>query len=135
MGTAPGKLICRRHYGFSWGLPFRENIDDEADAFLSFGTKMCAGWMKWMVKKVSLVLEQEQILHSHSCRAEYHIAILVADLGQGDEIDESTSLVFDVFRTWKAGQSYRFTDPLYSFSGDSSPDRDGDPGMFQYGCL
>ncbi|KAM3505005.1 hypothetical protein MY11210_008142 [Beauveria gryllotalpidicola] len=52
-GTEPDKLICRRHYGFSWGMPFRPGIDDERYAYESFGTKFCSGHMNWMIAKGS----------------------------------------------------------------------------------
>ncbi|KAK3897932.1 heat shock protein SSA3 [Staphylotrichum tortipilum] len=50
-GAIPGTLICRRHYGFDWGLRFKEGIDDEANAYELFGTKYCAGFMQWMVER------------------------------------------------------------------------------------
>ena len=53
-GTMPSKLICRRHYGFNWGLIFRPGIDDERHAYYSFGSKYCAGHMNWMMEKVGL---------------------------------------------------------------------------------
>jgi len=131
MGTSPSKLICRRHYGFVLGLPFREGIDDEASAYYSFGEKMCEGWMKWMVKKVSPV----------KARANPPLAFLSApkimlpylsNLGQGDEIDKSTSIVANLERVWKTGQPHRFTDTLYSCAADDSPERHDDPGTFIY---
>jgi len=51
-GAIPRTLICRRHYGFEWGMRFREGIDDEANAYDMWGTKYCAGFMEWMVAKV-----------------------------------------------------------------------------------
>ncbi|RYO94325.1 hypothetical protein DL766_000602 [Monosporascus sp. MC13-8B] len=50
-GTVPDKLICRRHYGFSWGLPFRAGIDEERYSYMSFGSKFCSGHMNWMIAK------------------------------------------------------------------------------------
>ncbi|KAE8364462.1 hypothetical protein BDV27DRAFT_128405 [Aspergillus caelatus] len=44
---------CRRHYGFCWGIPFREGIDNEANSYIhSFtGEKMVRGIMRWMIAK------------------------------------------------------------------------------------
>ncbi|KAE8370730.1 actin-like ATPase domain-containing protein [Aspergillus caelatus] len=44
---------CRRHYGFCYGIPFRDGIDNESDAYVHpySGTKMVAGIMKWMIAK------------------------------------------------------------------------------------
>ncbi|KAG5305456.1 Hsp70 family protein [Histoplasma capsulatum G186AR] len=44
---------CRRHYGFRWGLPFRDGIDAESEAFIDVytGEKMVGGIMKWMICK------------------------------------------------------------------------------------
>jgi hypothetical protein len=55
-GTVPDKLICRRHYGFSWGLPFRVGIDEERYGYTSFGSKFCSGHMNWMIAKVCLAI-------------------------------------------------------------------------------
>ncbi|KAL4789394.1 actin-like ATPase domain-containing protein [Aspergillus venezuelensis] len=43
----------RRHYGFSWGIPFREGIDRESDSYLTAftGEKYVKGVMKWMIAK------------------------------------------------------------------------------------
>jgi hypothetical protein len=45
---------CRRHYGFSWGIPFRAGIDSELNAYYDFfyGEKMVSGIMNWMIAKV-----------------------------------------------------------------------------------
>ncbi|KAF5861274.1 hypothetical protein ETB97_000466 [Aspergillus alliaceus] len=44
---------CRRHYGFTYSIPFRDGIDDEGDSYVHpySGTKMVSGIMKWMVAK------------------------------------------------------------------------------------
>jgi hypothetical protein len=44
----------RRHYGFSWSIPFREGIDDEKNAFIEEFTdeKYCRGRMEWVIAKV-----------------------------------------------------------------------------------
>ncbi|KAF4216546.1 hypothetical protein CNMCM8980_001983 [Aspergillus fumigatiaffinis] len=44
---------CRRHYGFSRGIPFRAGIDSELNAYyyLYSGEKMVSGIMKWMIAK------------------------------------------------------------------------------------
>ncbi|KAF7169279.1 hypothetical protein CNMCM5623_002075 [Aspergillus felis] len=44
---------CRRHYGFSWGNPFRAGIDSELNAYYHYysGEKMVSGIMKWMIAK------------------------------------------------------------------------------------
>jgi hypothetical protein len=52
----PRTLICRRHYGFKFGMPFRPGIDDEKDAFVSWGETYCAGRMDWMIQKVRSTL-------------------------------------------------------------------------------
>ncbi|KXX73243.1 Heat shock protein SSA3 [Madurella mycetomatis] len=49
--TIPATLICRRHYGFSWGLPFVPGRDDEKNAFFKWGVKYCRGHMNWMIAK------------------------------------------------------------------------------------
>lgn len=45
---------CRRHYGFSWGIRFREGYDQECNSFIDrfTGEKMVSGIMKWMIAKV-----------------------------------------------------------------------------------
>ncbi|PGH03861.1 hypothetical protein GX51_03849 [Blastomyces parvus] len=44
---------CRRHYGFVWGIPFRDGIDDESNSYIEkfTGRKMVRGMMKWMIAK------------------------------------------------------------------------------------
>ncbi|KAK4152182.1 heat shock protein SSA3 [Chaetomidium leptoderma] len=50
-GAMPRTLICRRHYGFQCGYPFRPLIDDEKNAFVLWGEKYCSGGIVWMIKK------------------------------------------------------------------------------------
>ncbi|KAK3369733.1 hypothetical protein B0T24DRAFT_708613, partial [Lasiosphaeria ovina] len=50
-GTSPSKVICRRHYGFTWAKHFCEGIDDEKNAYWSFGENLCRGFMEWMIEK------------------------------------------------------------------------------------
>ncbi|KAH8702220.1 Hsp70 family protein [Talaromyces proteolyticus] len=44
---------CRRHYGFSWGIYFREGIDDEKNSYWDeyYDAKMVRGITKWMINK------------------------------------------------------------------------------------
>ncbi|KAL2819072.1 hypothetical protein BDW59DRAFT_181760 [Aspergillus cavernicola] len=44
---------CRRHYGFDWGIHFRQGIDSEDSAFYDAytGSKMASGVMNWIIKK------------------------------------------------------------------------------------
>jgi len=53
-GIAPRMKQSRRHYGFSWSLPFRDGIDDEHNAFIDEFTnkKLCRGRMEWVIAKV-----------------------------------------------------------------------------------
>jgi hypothetical protein len=55
-GTMPSKLMCRRHYGFTWGLPFKPGIDNESEAFYLFGEKYRAGYMNWLIEKVNFMV-------------------------------------------------------------------------------
>lgn len=55
-GTFPDKVICRRHYGITWGLPFRPGTDDEHYSYMSFGAKYCSGHMKWILAKVCMTI-------------------------------------------------------------------------------
>jgi hypothetical protein len=48
----PRTLICRRHYGFDCGMPFRPDIDDEKYAYVSWDRTYCRGRMEWMIAKV-----------------------------------------------------------------------------------
>jgi hypothetical protein len=45
---------CRRHYGFSWNIPFRDGIDSELDAIYDEydDMKRVSGIMEWMIAKV-----------------------------------------------------------------------------------
>lgn len=45
---------CRRHYGFPYSIPFRDGIDDEADAYFDEfdNKKRVRGIMNWMIAKV-----------------------------------------------------------------------------------
>jgi hypothetical protein len=47
---------CRRHYGTSVSRPFREGIDDEANAFFDIfdNQKRVSGFMTWMIAKVGI---------------------------------------------------------------------------------
>ena len=47
---------CRLHYGWSWGLKFREGIDNEEHAYVTAydKVKMCNHRMHWEVAKVSV---------------------------------------------------------------------------------
>lgn len=107
-GTMPSKLICRRHYGFTWGLPFRPGIDDERHAYqgfdLGFGSKYCAGHMNWII-------------------------------GKGYEVTTSTYKTVRVTRPWSPGQSYVFQDALYSCNLDSAPNRLEHPRILKIGDI
>lgn len=48
--------LCRRHYGFSWSVLFRNGYDDESDAWIDEydGQKRVQGIMKWMIAKVRI---------------------------------------------------------------------------------
>jgi hypothetical protein len=48
----PRTLICRRHYGFDCGQPFRSGIDNEKHAYIAWGNTYCGGRMEWMLEKV-----------------------------------------------------------------------------------
>ena len=48
----PHTLICRRHYGFNCGMYFRPGIDDEKDAYVSWGQTYCKGRVQWLMAKV-----------------------------------------------------------------------------------
>jgi molecular chaperone DnaK (HSP70) len=52
-GIVPHLKKSRRHYGFTWGLPFREGIDDEKDSYIEEFTdkKHCANRMSWVIAK------------------------------------------------------------------------------------
>ncbi|KAL4881112.1 hypothetical protein BJY04DRAFT_218627 [Aspergillus karnatakaensis] len=43
----------RRHYGISWGIPFREGVDEEINFYIDFftGQKKVRGMMEWMIAK------------------------------------------------------------------------------------
>lgn len=45
---------CRRHYGISWGITFREGIDSERNSYIDAfsGKKMVSGIMEWIIAKV-----------------------------------------------------------------------------------
>ncbi|EPS39914.1 hypothetical protein H072_6309 [Dactylellina haptotyla CBS 200.50] len=103
-GTMPSKLICRRHYGFTWGEVFRPGIDKEENAFYIFGTKFCRGFIKWMMTK-------------------------------GSEITATTSSLVDVQRAWSPGESYVFTDTLYTCNLDSAPNRIEGPRVVYAGTI
>ncbi|KAH7304134.1 hypothetical protein B0I35DRAFT_152542 [Stachybotrys elegans] len=60
-GTMPDNLICRRHYGFSWGLPFNSSTDDERYSYMSFGWKYCSGYMNWMIGKGTEVTKSTSV--------------------------------------------------------------------------
>ncbi|WAO91176.1 Actin-like ATPase domain-containing protein [Fusarium falciforme] len=51
-GLKPDSRICRRHYGYSIRMPFRERVDHEDDASYSSwdNTKMCDGRIQWVAK-------------------------------------------------------------------------------------
>lgn len=53
-GIAPRMKQSRRHYGFSWSIPFRDGIDDEQYAYICEFTeeKNCRGRMEWVIAKV-----------------------------------------------------------------------------------
>jgi len=126
MGTSPGKLICRRHYGFSWGLLFREGIDNEADAYWSFGEKYCRGWMKWVINKVST-----RCSTVHETAITLKPSVHLANLRQGDEIDVSTHRTVGFSQAWQTSNSSLPTIILYSCTADEAPQRDDCPGMSQ----
>ncbi|KAE9368265.1 actin-like ATPase domain-containing protein [Stipitochalara longipes BDJ] len=52
-GTRPDVFFAKRHYGWSWGEPFREGIDDEENAYTDDynGKKYCRGRMHWVISK------------------------------------------------------------------------------------
>ncbi|KIX10397.1 uncharacterized protein Z518_01479 [Rhinocladiella mackenziei CBS 650.93] len=52
-GVRPISIIAKRHYGWCWGEPFREGIDDENDAYIDEfdQRKYCADRMHWTVSK------------------------------------------------------------------------------------
>ncbi|PYI31866.1 actin-like ATPase domain-containing protein [Aspergillus indologenus CBS 114.80] len=52
-GIRPSTKRCRRHYGFSRGIPFREGYDDEKNAYIDafHDKKRVGGIMKWMIAK------------------------------------------------------------------------------------
>ena len=54
-GIAPRMKHVRRHYGFAWGMPFREGIDPEGYAFFDSldNTKFCRHRMNWLISKAS----------------------------------------------------------------------------------
>ncbi|TAQ85429.1 hypothetical protein B7494_g6250 [Chlorociboria aeruginascens] len=60
-GLAPRMKQARRHYGFSWGLPFREGKDAEKNAYIeSFtDTKYCGGRINWVIAKGEAVFKDD----------------------------------------------------------------------------
>lgn len=55
-GLKPEERICRRHYGFVLGKPFRENLDKEEDKIFEpwHEEYLCNSRMEWTASKVSL---------------------------------------------------------------------------------
>ncbi|KAK2850556.1 hypothetical protein FQN49_005545 [Arthroderma sp. PD_2] len=52
-GLQPTTKRCRRHYGFSWSIAFREGIDDEKHAFIDDFSGIKRAWvMDWVIAKV-----------------------------------------------------------------------------------
>ncbi len=123
-GAIPGTLICRRHYGFKWGMRFREGIDDEAYAYDHFGVKHCSGFMEWMVAKVC-----DFASHSLAAGMLQHKMWLSSNQ-QGDELSASTFKMVSVARVWTPGSSYVFPFTLYSSTADLAPSREEEAGQF-----
>ncbi|KAK3374126.1 hypothetical protein B0T24DRAFT_577000 [Lasiosphaeria ovina] len=78
-GTTPTVLICRRHYGISYGRPFRSGIDDQKNAYFHWGEKHCKGWMKWIVSKgielTTSTFEQSRLERTWSLRDSFAIGL------------------------------------------------------------
>lgn len=51
--TAPARRRCRRHYGFAFGMVFREGVDPARRAYVDDwdGTKRCSRRMDWRIEK------------------------------------------------------------------------------------
>ncbi|KAL2181474.1 uncharacterized protein P884DRAFT_281709 [Thermothelomyces heterothallicus CBS 202.75] len=104
-GVMPRTLICRRHYGFRCGMPFRPGIDDEQYAFEDWdGEPYCAGRISWLINK-------------------------------GEELSESTYRTTTVWRTWSAESSYTFESNLYTCNLGSAPERYDDSGVVHVGSI
>ncbi|KAM0091075.1 hypothetical protein ACP6JD_005519 [Aspergillus fumigatus] len=63
---------CRRHYGFSWNIPFRDGIDSELDAIYDEydDMKRVSGIMEWMIAKGTTYTDNYSLTVS-VCRAHY----------------------------------------------------------------
>jgi hypothetical protein len=106
IGIKPSSRVGRRHYGFDWGLPFRNGIDSEEDGYIDpyDGKKKCTGRMEWQVSK-------------------------------GAQIDEKSVLSREIRRPWSPGQSRIFTDELYSCDLDEAPEYVSSPGVELVGSI
>ncbi|KAF2723145.1 hsp70-like protein [Polychaeton citri CBS 116435] len=82
-GTAPRKKRCRRHYGVSLQMPFRQGLDPEDKSRKTNwnNEKMCRGRMKWIIFK------GEEIEHGTTKTAE-----LTFDPKKGDVTGTTVSL-------------------------------------------
>ncbi|RHZ47431.1 Hsp70 family protein [Aspergillus thermomutatus] len=67
---------CRRNYGFAAGIPFREGIDKDTDAYFDTftGKKMASGVMQWMITK------GERYAENHACTASLFRSYLEGDM-------------------------------------------------------
>ncbi|KAK6828704.1 hypothetical protein RU639_003752 [Aspergillus parasiticus] len=97
---------CRRHYGFEWGISFRDGIDDEADSFIHSytGEKMVSGIMKWMIAKGEKYTENYK---NHVNVQRTH------------------------FETWSLKQSVTF----YACDDTQAPERVNEDGVYKVGQI
>ncbi|KAF7191493.1 Heat shock protein SSA4 [Pseudocercospora fuligena] len=93
LGMAPRKKRCRRHYGISLGLPFREGVDPQDLAYVDTwtGEKRCSKRMIWLFNK-------------------------------GEDITEATVRRTSAYSTVAVGASRHVEFTLYSCNLDMAPE-------------
>ncbi|GFG22579.1 heat shock 70 kDa protein 12A [Aspergillus udagawae] len=97
---------CRRNYGWSWSVPFREGQDQDTNACYDrfTGKKLASGVMKWMITKGEIYAE------NHVCTA-------------------------SLFRSHLEGEALKANLTLYSSDLDHAPERVEHPGVRSVGNI
>ncbi|EEP75420.1 conserved hypothetical protein [Uncinocarpus reesii 1704] len=119
---------CRRHYGYSWAVPFRANEHKEPESFIDpwSGLKLASGMMKWMIAKVATV--------SYGLRTSLMIYPSNA-VFKGEKYAEDYHYEVNILRTHYQGENLRTELDLYSSDLSVAPKRRFNVGVRRVGKI